>query len=104
MRASAARTKTIASNANTTRSATAQSRPRRAFPNRARVSAASEIWRMGRGAGDDDRATAGSGRGSRSAAGREVTDDDPQLCHERLGDTFATALSSFDTQRRIETL
>jgi 2-polyprenyl-3-methyl-5-hydroxy-6-metoxy-1,4-benzoquinol methylase len=27
-----------------------------------------------------------------------------ELCHERLGDRFATALSSYDTRRRVETL
>jgi 2-polyprenyl-3-methyl-5-hydroxy-6-metoxy-1,4-benzoquinol methylase len=27
-----------------------------------------------------------------------------ELCHERLGERFATALSSYDTQRRVETL
>jgi 2-polyprenyl-3-methyl-5-hydroxy-6-metoxy-1,4-benzoquinol methylase len=29
---------------------------------------------------------------------------DKELCHERLGDRFATALSSYDTRRRVETL
>lgn len=27
-----------------------------------------------------------------------------ELCHERLGDTFATALSHYDTQRRVQVL
>ncbi len=27
-----------------------------------------------------------------------------ELCHERLGDAFATALSTYDTQRRVEVL
>jgi 2-polyprenyl-3-methyl-5-hydroxy-6-metoxy-1,4-benzoquinol methylase len=32
------------------------------------------------------------------------TIDDRELCHERLGDEFSTALSEYDTQRRLETL
>jgi 2-polyprenyl-6-hydroxyphenyl methylase/3-demethylubiquinone-9 3-methyltransferase len=30
--------------------------------------------------------------------------DDRELCHERLGDEFSTALSEYDTQRRLEVL
>lgn len=32
------------------------------------------------------------------------TIDEKELCHELLGERFATALSNYDTQRRVETL
>jgi len=32
------------------------------------------------------------------------TIDERELCHERLGDEFSTALSEYDTQRRLEVL
>ena len=33
---------------------------------------------------------------------RAVTEE--ELCHERLGDEFERALSTYDTRRRVETL